>query len=73
MALPATTLREGLPVSRLLRSGIVTQRIVHAYGFSVVALDMRGYNETEKPQGVEKYTSQTLAKDVAEAIEKLGS
>ncbi|KAH7723673.1 Protein CEEH-2 a [Aphelenchoides avenae] len=40
--------------------------------YHVVALDMRGYNETEKPQGVEKYASQTLAKDVAEAIEKLG-
>lgn len=40
--------------------------------YSVVALDMRGYNDSEKPQGVSKYTSQILAKDVAEAIEKLG-
>jgi len=40
--------------------------------FSVVALDLRGYNETDKPSGVSNYELELLAKDVSEAIEKLG-
>lgn len=40
--------------------------------FSVVALDLRGYNETDKPSGISNYELELLAKDVGEAIEKLG-
>ncbi|GMT06005.1 hypothetical protein PENTCL1PPCAC_28179, partial [Pristionchus entomophagus] len=38
----------------------------------VVAIDQRGYGESEKPKETEKYTTKVLAKDVKELIEKLG-
>jgi pimeloyl-ACP methyl ester carboxylesterase len=40
--------------------------------YHVVALDLRGYGETEKPEGISKYNSDTIARDLEEAIEKLG-
>jgi pimeloyl-ACP methyl ester carboxylesterase len=39
--------------------------------FSVVALDARGYNESDKPEGAHNYIVDKLANDVAEAIQKL--
>ncbi|GMR62950.1 hypothetical protein PMAYCL1PPCAC_33145, partial [Pristionchus mayeri] len=38
----------------------------------VVAIDQRGYGESEKPREKEKYAPKILAKDVKELIEKLG-
>ncbi|KAI1717985.1 alpha/beta hydrolase fold domain-containing protein [Ditylenchus destructor] len=40
--------------------------------YRVVALDMRGYNDTDKPVGIRNYDSDSVAADVAEAIEQLG-
>ncbi|KAI1709497.1 alpha/beta hydrolase fold domain-containing protein [Ditylenchus destructor] len=40
--------------------------------YRVVALDMRGYNDTDKPVGIRNYDAGSLAGDVAEAIEQLG-
>ncbi|MEO0408036.1 MAG: alpha/beta hydrolase [Cyanobacteria bacterium P01_A01_bin.135] len=40
--------------------------------YKVVALDMRGYNESEKPPGVEAYRPSEVAKDVAEVVRALG-
>ncbi len=39
--------------------------------FRVVAPDLRGYNETEKPKGVDKYRLNLLAEDVLELIHAL--
>ncbi len=41
-------------------------------GFRVVAPDQRGYNLSEKPQGVDAYRIQTLAADVIGLIDALG-
>lgn len=41
-------------------------------GFRVVALDMRGYNLSDKPVGVESYRVEALADDVARLILHLG-
>ncbi|HEV2757538.1 MAG TPA: 4-alpha-glucanotransferase [Actinomycetota bacterium] len=41
-------------------------------GFHVVAPDMRGYNLSDKPQGVGAYRIQRLVRDVRELIEGLG-
>jgi epoxide hydrolase 4 len=38
----------------------------------VVALDMRGYNDSDKPRGRAAYRMQTLVEDVAETIRGLG-
>jgi pimeloyl-ACP methyl ester carboxylesterase len=38
----------------------------------VVAVDLRGYNLSDKPEGVERYTAELLAGDVAAVIRQLG-
>jgi len=40
--------------------------------FRVVAPDLRGYNETDKPEGVDKYSLNILAGDVTGLIRALG-
>jgi len=40
--------------------------------FRVVAPDLRGYNETDKPEGVDKYRLNLLAEDILELIHALG-
>ena len=44
-----------------------------AAGYRVVAPDLRGYNESERPQGVVAYGLDTLASDVAALIQALGA
>jgi len=41
-------------------------------GFRVVAPDMRGYNLSDKPEGVESYALERLARDVERLIPALG-
>jgi pimeloyl-ACP methyl ester carboxylesterase len=41
-------------------------------GYRAVALDMRGYNESEKPQGYDSYLGRALSGDVVELIAALG-
>lgn len=41
-------------------------------GYKVVAVDMRGYNQSDKPVGVKHYKSSTLALDIKELINHLG-
>lgn len=36
--------------------------------YKVVAVDMRGYNESDKPEGVKNYASQVIAKDIEQLI-----
>jgi pimeloyl-ACP methyl ester carboxylesterase len=43
-----------------------------AAGFRVVAPDMRGYNLSDRPKGVEGYALETLARDVERLIRALG-
>ena len=38
----------------------------------VVALDMRGYGESDKPRGISQYTQDELAEDIRQLIEGLG-
>jgi pimeloyl-ACP methyl ester carboxylesterase len=40
--------------------------------YRIVAPDMRGFNLSDKPQGVSQYKIDILAKDIAELIQKLG-
>jgi epoxide hydrolase 4 len=40
--------------------------------YRVVAPDMRGYNRSEKPSGIDAYTLDVLGRDVAELIAALG-
>lgn len=40
--------------------------------YTVVAPDLRGFNLSDKPKGAENYTSDIVAKDIAELISKLG-
>lgn len=37
----------------------------------VVALDLRGYNDSDKPQGVHNYDLELLVGDVAEVVKRL--
>lgn len=41
-------------------------------GFRVVAPDMRGYNLSDKPRGIEHYRIETLARDVEQLISERG-
>ncbi|NJL47394.1 MAG: alpha/beta hydrolase [Leptolyngbyaceae cyanobacterium SM2_5_2] len=43
-----------------------------AADYTCVALDLRGYNESDKPAGVEAYRLEVLIEDVAGAIRALG-
>lgn len=45
---------------------------VFAEHFTVVAVDLRGYNDSDKPQDVQAYTTAELVKDVAGVITGLG-
>lgn len=40
--------------------------------YQVVAIDQRGYNKSDKPKGVEKYTMDLLVGDVAAVLKDLG-
>ncbi len=40
--------------------------------FRVVAPDLRGYGETDKPKGVKNYSSRIIAKDIEELIKSFG-
>jgi pimeloyl-ACP methyl ester carboxylesterase len=42
-------------------------------GFHVLAPDMRGYNETDKPPGIENYRMDVLVEDVVGLIEDAGA
>jgi pimeloyl-ACP methyl ester carboxylesterase len=44
-----------------------------AAGFRAIAPDLRGYNQSDKPPGVESYRPGLLVADVVSLIEKLGS
>ncbi|HEU0079046.1 MAG TPA: alpha/beta hydrolase [Longimicrobiaceae bacterium] len=44
-----------------------------AAGFRVVAPDMRGYNLSDKPEGVERYRVELLVEDVAGLVKHLGA
>jgi pimeloyl-ACP methyl ester carboxylesterase len=41
-------------------------------GYRVVAPDLRGYNRSSKPEGVEAYSAERVAGDIRELIEHLG-
>jgi pimeloyl-ACP methyl ester carboxylesterase len=41
--------------------------------YHVVALDMRGYNDSDKPSGVENYSLHLLVNDIKVLVESLGS
>ncbi len=41
--------------------------------FRVVAVDMRGYGETDKPSAVREYTVQKLTDDIRHLIPALGA
>ena len=43
-----------------------------AAGFHVVAVDLRGYNESSKPHAIESYRLPELAKDIAGLITQIG-
>ncbi|GMR62949.1 hypothetical protein PMAYCL1PPCAC_33144 [Pristionchus mayeri] len=38
----------------------------------VVAIDQRGYGDSDKPEGVENYSAKVLAQDIQEVIKQLG-
>ena len=40
--------------------------------FQVVAIDLRGYNESDKPEGVENYAMPKLVGDVKAVVEHFG-
>ena len=44
-----------------------------AAGFHVIAPDMRGYNESEKPSGIRNYQIELLTDDVADLIHHAGA
>ena len=46
--------------------------VLASAGYRAVALDLRGYNLSERPPRVEDYTRERLAADVAAAIARLG-
>jgi len=43
-----------------------------AAGFHVVAVDLRGYNDSSKPRGIDAYRVPELAKDIAGVITQIG-
>lgn len=46
--------------------------IIYYSTYSVVAIDLRGYGDSEKPAGKSEYSIQNLVKDIKEIIEGLG-
>ena len=48
------------------------QMPVLAEKFKVVAIDQRGYNQSDQPEGVENYTTDKLVSDVHAVVKHLG-
>ena len=44
----------------------------HTTSSRVIALDMRGYGESDKPKGISQYKIDLLAEDVKQLIDGLG-
>ncbi len=42
-------------------------------GFRAVAPDLRGYGKSDKPQGLDAYRIEVLARDVTRLVEALGA
>ena len=40
--------------------------------FRVVALDLRGFGESDKPNGIENYSITAVTEDISETIAALG-
>lgn len=76
----AATGQEGAPLVLLLHGfpecwyewSHVMPGLAHEGGYRVVAPDMRGYNLSDKPQGIGNYTLDKLASDVPALIQALG-
>ncbi|KAI1731554.1 alpha/beta hydrolase fold domain-containing protein [Ditylenchus destructor] len=69
---PPKCLTDGLLTHGFLQYSYRFQLKHFRHKYHVVALDMRGYNESDKPVGIRNYDSDSVAADVAEAIEQLG-
>ena len=67
---PLVVLLHGFPESRL--SWKRQLPLLARAGFRAVAPDLRGYGNSPKPKGVDKYTVREVAGDVIELIESLG-
>ncbi len=61
------------PIERIFKRLLVSnmQKINNVL-VRCVAIDMRGYNESEKPVGIENYHMKLLAQDINECVLKLG-
>jgi pimeloyl-ACP methyl ester carboxylesterase len=56
---------------RKLKCNYIFKNVVYRY--RTVAIDMRGYGNSEKPPGVENYAMDLLVNDVKQVVEALGS
>jgi pimeloyl-ACP methyl ester carboxylesterase len=69
---PMVILLHGFPETALLAWHAQLQHFREQNKYFVVAPDMRGYNASEKPDGVKNYRLNELAQDVVDLIDHFG-
>lgn len=66
---PAVMLLHGFPQSWLIWRGVMPAL---AQRYRTIAVDLRGYGESDKPPGSEGYDKRTMAADIHALMERLG-
>lgn len=55
-----------------MNDNVINKKRALIFWCRVVAVDMRGYGDSDKPPGVESYKLKSLTEDVEDLVEGLG-
>ena len=65
---PVCLLLHGFPESWITWRNVIPYLKKH---YKIVAVDLRGYGDSDKPEGIENYTNKLMANDIAEILSEL--
>ena len=62
---PVCLLLHGFPQSWITWRNVIPHLEEH---YKIIAVDLRGYGDSDKPEGIENYTNKIMAQDIAEIL-----
>lgn len=62
---PVCLLLHGFPQSWITWRNVIPYLEAH---YKIIAVDLRGYGDSDKPEGIENYTNKIMAQDIAEIL-----